>query len=113
MPLSIPMACRSHTTKPGTNNLRVEGSDKEREPKELPKYAGKGIDGDFIECVKTRGTPFRNLQHAVNTMVIPHIAEIAYTLNRSLKWDSANQQFVGDHEANRFLDTARREPWQL
>ena len=38
---------------------------------------------------------------------------IAYTLGRSLKWDAAKQQFTGDEEANRFLDSARREPWQL
>jgi len=38
---------------------------------------------------------------------------LAYTVQRSLKWDAAKQQFPGDEEANRFLDNARREPWQL
>jgi hypothetical protein len=38
---------------------------------------------------------------------------IAYALERSLKWDSAQQQFPGDDEANRLLDVARREPWIL
>jgi hypothetical protein len=45
--------------------------------------------------------------------VLPHLATIAYTLNRSLKWDSKKQVIIGDDEANRFLDTSRREPWQL
>jgi hypothetical protein len=38
---------------------------------------------------------------------------IAYTLQRSLNWDAAQQKFAGDDEANRYLDRARREPWQL
>jgi len=38
---------------------------------------------------------------------------IAYELKRSLKWDAAKQEFPGDQEANRLLDRARREPWQI
>ncbi|MDA0814860.1 MAG: hypothetical protein O3C21_20975, partial [Verrucomicrobia bacterium] len=108
--------------KPGTGNMRIEGTKEKREPKPtpIPTYAdGDGkdrrgsIDGDFLQCVKTRGTPFRSIEHAVNTMALPHLASIAYTLNRSLKWDAAKQQFVGDPEADRLIDTARREPWQI
>jgi len=44
---------------------------------------------------------------------VSHFCVLAYTLDRSLKWDAAKQQFIGDEEANRFLDRARREPWQL
>lgn len=102
--------------KPGIGNMRVEGTKEkiEPKPKPIPKYAGTGgIGGDFIEAVKTRGKPFRDIESAVNTMVLPHLATIAYTLDRSLKWDSKKQVITGDAEANRFLDTARREPWQL
>jgi hypothetical protein len=49
----------------------------------------------------------------VNTVMVSHLGIVAYTLKRSLKWDPAKQEFPGDEEANRFLDTARREPWQL
>jgi hypothetical protein len=102
--------------KPGIGNMRVQGTEEkvDAKPEPIPKYLGEGgIGGDFIEAVKTRGKPFRQLEHAVNTMVLPHLSTIAYTLNRSLKWDSKNQVIIGDEEANRFLDTARREPWQL
>ena len=72
-----------------------------------------GIYGDFIDCVKTREKPFRDIELAVNAVMLPHLATIAYKLDRSLKWDEAAQQFVNDEEADRFLDRARREPWQL
>jgi hypothetical protein len=77
-------------------------------------YKGEGgIYGDFIECVKTRERPFRDIELAVNTAVLSHLGNIAYQLRRSLKWDVAQQQFVGDAEANRLTDRARREPWQV
>jgi len=101
--------------KPGRGNMQVEGTPgQKREPKTIPQYKAKGgITADFLHCVKTRERPFRDIELAVNTMAVCHLGIIAYTLGRSLKWDAAKQAFVGDAEANRFLDRARREPWQL
>ena len=101
--------------KPGKDNLAVEGTPGEkREAKPVPTYKGSGgIYGDFIECVKTRERPFRDIEFAVNSVMVSHLGIIAYTLQRSLKWDTAQQAFLGDEEANRYLDRARREPWQL
>jgi hypothetical protein len=101
--------------KPGKENLEVEGTPGEKkEAKPVPTYKGSGgIYGDFIECVKTRERPFRDIEFAVNSVAVSHLGITAYTLQRSLKWDSAAQAFVGDEEANRYLDRARREPWQL
>ncbi len=104
-----------HHNRPGWGNLQVEGTPDEKVPaKPVPSYKGNGgIYGDFIECVKTRERPFRDIELAVNTVALSHLGIIAYTLQRSLKWDAAKQQFPDDEEANRFLDRARREPWQL
>ena len=101
--------------KPKTGNLAVVGTPGEkRAPKPVPTYKGTGgITGDFIECVKTRQKPFRDIELAVNTVVLPHLGNIAYELKRSLKWDTVKQEFPGDAEANRFLDRARRQPWTL
>lgn len=101
--------------KPNTGNLQVEGTPGEkRSAKPVPSYKGQGgIYGDFIHCVKTREKPFRDIELAVNTVALSHLGIAAYTLRRSLKWDPAAQQFPGDEEANRLVDRARREPWQL
>ena len=72
-----------------------------------------GITADFIHSVKTREKPFRDIELAVNTMSVCHLGGIAYRLQKSLQWDAANCQFIGDEEANRMVDRARREPWQL
>jgi len=100
---------------PGMGNLHVVGTPGEKlPPKTVPSYKGQGgIYGDFIECVKTREKPFRDIEFAAHTMIVCHLGLIAYELKRPLKWDMARQEFPGDEEANRFLDRARREPWVL
>jgi hypothetical protein len=80
----------------------------------VPSYKGQGgISGDFLESVKSRQKPFRDIELAINTMAVCHLGIICYQLKRSLKWDPVKQEFPGDEEANRFIDRARREPWIL
>ncbi len=104
-----------HHNRPHSENLAVEVLPGEEGPaKPVPSYKGTGgIYGDFLECVKTRERPFRDIELAVNTVMISHLGIVAYTLQRSLKWEASKQEFPDDAEANRFLDRARREPWQL
>lgn len=101
--------------RPGYGNLQVEGTPGEKkEAKTVPTYKGQGgIYGDFIQCVKTRDKPFRDIELATHTAAVCHLGNIAYQLKRNLKWDAAKNEFPGDEEANRFVDRARREPWTL
>jgi len=110
-----PNGIRITHCKPGKANMEVDSNENEtRPPKPVPGYKGKGgIIGDFLYCVRTREKPFRDIGFAVNTMSLCHLGTIAYRLERSLKWDAAKLTFPGDTEANRFIDRARRQPWQL
>ena len=114
-PTAIRTVLSCTTTARSTQNLAIEGTPGEKlPPKPVPNYRGEGgIYGDFVQCVKTREKPFRDIELAVNTAVVSHLGNIAYQLKRSLKWDAAKQEFPGDAEANRLVDRARREPWQL
>ncbi|REJ69170.1 MAG: gfo/Idh/MocA family oxidoreductase [Planctomycetota bacterium] len=103
-----------HHNHPEMAHLQVVGDGHVQTAKPVPRYKGQGgIYGDFIECVKTRERPFRDIELAINTMVVCHLGTAAYKLRRSLKWDVAAQRFTDDAEANRLLDRARREPWIL
>ena len=104
-----------HHNHPGMDNLQVVGTPgRQRAPKTTPTYKGSGgIYGDFLQCVRTRQRPFRDIELATHTMTVAHLGIIAYDLKRSLKWDAVKKEFPGDEEANRFLDRARREPWVL
>jgi len=93
---------------------RVVGTGVPVPPRTVPKYQGTGgIYGDFIECVKTRGKPFRDIARAHRTCSVCHLGNITYQLNRPLKWDPVKEVFPEDNYANRFLDRARREPWTI
>jgi hypothetical protein len=80
----------------------------------IPNYKGTGgILGDFLHCVRTRQHPFRHVEVAHRTVSHCHLGNIAYWLNRPLKWDPAQEVILGDEEASRWIDRPRRAPWQV
>jgi hypothetical protein len=93
----------------------VPGPTSERPPDiHIPNYQGqRGIFGDFLHCVRTRQRPFRDIEIAHRTVTVCHLGNIAYWLNRPLKWDPAAEQIIGDPEASRWLDRPKRAPWRL
>jgi predicted dehydrogenase len=110
----------------GTSNITYKGTEGELIPNQprkggvpprasdMPTYKGKGgIFGDFLHCVKTREKPFRNIEVAQRACTVCHLGNIAYWLNRPLKWDPVAEMILGDVEAARWLDRPKREPWAL
>ncbi len=80
----------------------------------IPNYRGRGgINGDFIECVRTRQRPFRDIERAHRTVTVCHLGNIAYWLGRRIKWDPVKEEVIGDEEANRWLSRPMRAPWHL
>ncbi len=81
---------------------------------QIPNYRGSGgIFGDFLHCVRTRQRPFRDIEVAHRTVTVCHLGNIAYWLNRRLKWDPIKEEILGDEEANRWLSRPMRAPWRL
>ena len=81
---------------------------------ELQGYRGSGgLIGDFLHCVRTREKPFRDVEIAHRTATVCHLGNIAYSLDRALKWDPVREEFKDDFEANCWLDRPRRDPWTL
>jgi hypothetical protein len=80
----------------------------------IPNYRGNGgLQGDFLFCVRNRQRPFRDIEIGHRTATVCHLGNIAYWLNRPLKWDPAKEEFINDDEANRWLDRPMRAPWHL
>jgi hypothetical protein len=106
----------------GTNNIIYKGTEgelpgkpgKPARPSAMPNYKGHGgIFGDFLHCVKTREKPFRDVEIAHRACTVCHLGNIAYWLERPLKWDPVKEEIVGDPEASRWLDRPKHEPWSL
>jgi len=77
----------------------------------LPRSSNHGLN--FIECVRTRGTPVSNIDDAVHSDVISHLSDIAIRLRRRIVWDPVTEQIIGDEQARRMMDRATREPWRV
>ena len=39
--------------------------------------------------------------------------DLAYWNKRALKWDPSQERFIGDDEANTWLNPPKREPWKV
>jgi hypothetical protein len=106
----------------GTDNITYHGTEGQLPGKHKPlagpvdmeAYRGRGgIFGDFLHCVKTREKPFRDVEIAHRATTVCHLGNIAYWLQRPLKWDPDREEILGDPEAARWLDRPKREPWVL
>jgi len=84
-----------------------------REVAEIGGYPATFHVRDFLDCVKTRSQPKGNAEAACFAHIACHATNIALALNRSLKYDLAKHEFVGDEQANRLRSEALREPWRI
>jgi predicted dehydrogenase len=99
------------------------GADTKFEPAHLARMPRatetQKIDGNqdhtrnFLECVRTRSRPNADVEIGCRSATVCHLGNLAYQLKRPLQWDPDREEFVNDPEANRFLDRAHREPWDL
>ncbi len=68
---------------------------------------------EFLDCVKTRKQPRSTANAAHHSITACHCANICVRLGRTVKWDPAREEFLGDEDANRLRARAIREPWRL
>jgi len=78
---------------------------------------GSPLDGpfqrQFLECMRSRRKPFADVETGHRSTIPVLLANIAYKIKRKLKWDSDNERFIGDEEANQYLEREYRKPWHL
>jgi predicted dehydrogenase len=82
-------------------------------PNEVHLYASSDHHNDWLQAIRTRQRPICDVEIGAHSVTVCHLGNLAYWLKRPLKWDPEREQFVGDPEANRWLDRPRREPWTL
>ncbi|MBZ5622709.1 MAG: Gfo/Idh/MocA family oxidoreductase [Acidobacteriia bacterium] len=68
---------------------------------------------NFLDCVKSRQRPNADVEEGHRSAVMCHLGNISTRLGRSLRWDAAEEQVIGDAEANRMLARPCRSPWRL
>jgi predicted dehydrogenase len=67
---------------------------------------------DFLDCMRSRKKPICDVEIGCRSVTVCHLGNLAYWNHRRLKWDPAKERFIGDEEANRWLDHPNRGPWK-
>jgi hypothetical protein len=79
----------------------------------IPGYPADFHVRDFLDCVKTRALTRANADVACWSHIACHAANIALFLDRKVKYDPGENEFIGDEQANRLRSEALREPWRI
>lgn len=68
---------------------------------------------NFVDCVQSRKQPNSDVEIGHNSMIACHLGNIAFRLNRQIKWDVEKEEVIGDKEAQRYVMREYRAPWKL
>src|SRR5204862_3136384 len=65
---------------------------------------------DFLDCVRSRKKPICDVEIGCRSVTVCHLGNLAYWNHRRLKWDPVKENFIGDEDANQWLDRPKRGP---
>ena len=68
---------------------------------------------NFLWCAKHRQEPISDVHSHMKMLNICHLAGISARLGRSLRWDDAAEQIVGDEQANAMLARPIRKGYEI
>lgn len=71
-------------------------------------YKSNNHGKDFLDCMRSRKRPICDVEIGCRSATVCHLGNLAYWNHRHLKWDPAAERFVGDEEANKWLDRPKR-----
>jgi predicted dehydrogenase len=76
-------------------------------------YKSENHYKDFLNAIRTRTKPICDVEIGHRTATVCNIGNIAYRLNRSLKWDPVKERFKGNRKANRLLGRKMKNEWGI
>jgi hypothetical protein len=68
---------------------------------------------DFLDCMRSRKKPICDVEIGCRSVTVCHLGNIAYWTGKRLRWDPVKEVFIGDDEANKWLDREIRGPWKV
>ncbi len=80
---------------------------------EKPLYRSDDHGRNWLDCIRDRKLPICDVEIGHRSATVCHLANLGYQLRRTLNWDPAKEQFVGDDEANGLLNRVPRDPWKI
>jgi hypothetical protein len=68
---------------------------------------------NFLGCCKSRKEPISDVHSHMKMLNVCHLAGISARLGRSISWDDASEQIVGDEQANAMLARPYRKGYGI
>ena len=66
---------------------------------------------DFLDSIESKRSPAAGIELAHRSSVLPLLGMISLKVGRSIQWDGANEQIVGDAAASALLSRPYRAPY--
>jgi predicted dehydrogenase len=89
--------------------VEAEADPKSDDPKVAP--ANRRHMQNFLAAIKSGDKPIADIEEGHVSTSLCVLGNLSQQLGRSLTWDGAKEQVVGDNEANKLLVRPYREPW--
>ena len=94
------------------------------EPEEMSRNDATLADGssgdgtnvmvkNFLDCIKSRQTPFCSLEEGHRSTSFAHLANIALATKERLQWDAEKERFTNSAKANELLHYDYRSQWKM
>ena len=90
----------------GLTELELNGGDKQL-------YRSDNHYQDWVDAIKNRNRPISDVETGHRTAALCNIVNIAYTLERPLKWAPSHEKFIDDDDADRMLTRPFRGKWDF
>jgi predicted dehydrogenase len=78
-----------------------------------PKGLNENHIRNWLQCIKSREKPIADVEIGHRSTTVCHLGNIARWTGRRLRWDPVKEMFVGDAEANTYLDRPRRKGYEF
>jgi predicted dehydrogenase len=98
----------------GTHQVVPEGDRMQLTPKPEPLIApSPGHEREWLDSIKSRQQPSCNVSYHYKLDAALGLANIAYRLGRSVRFDPRTKKIVGDAEAAKLARPVYRSPWKF
>jgi predicted dehydrogenase len=91
----------------------IKGNTAVMDDLDVQLYRSNDHIGNWLDCIRSRKDPVSPVEVGHHSSVVIHLGNIARWAGRRLQFDPAKEVFVGDDDANKYLDVARRAGYEL
>ncbi len=95
----------------GPRNYKMTGL-----PKQLRGRGPEGLDlhvQNFLDCLRSRKRPVADVETGHQSVSVCHLANIAFRTGSIVKWDAAQEQVIGNPDAQKLVARDYRAPYKL